>query len=77
MATTKKSSWKTTTTGIASLVAAIAIAVIALFDNDPSTKVDIQSILTAVTALGIGIPSFLQGLFARDNNVSSEDAGAK
>lgn len=63
-------SWKTTTAGIAAAVAAIANAVANHFDGDPATKAEWGLVIAAVTAA--------VGLFkARDNDVSSEDAGAK
>lgn len=65
-----KQSWKTTAAGIAAIVAAAATAVVALFDADPTTVPDWGAVAAAVMA-GLGL------LFARDNNVSSESAGAK
>jgi hypothetical protein len=63
-------SWKTTAAGISAAVAAIASAVSALVDNNPATNPDWAAVIAAVTA-GIGL------VFARDNKVTSEDAGAK
>lgn len=63
-------SWKTTVTGIAAVLTAIGSALTALFDNDPNTTLDVAVTASAIMA-GIGL------IFARDNNVSSEDAGAK
>ncbi len=63
-------SWKTTVAGIAAIVAAIALAVKAEFDGDPATVADWAAAVTAILA-GIGL------ILARDNNVTSEDAGAK
>lgn len=63
-------SWKTTVTGIAAVLTAVGAALTALFDNDPNTTLDITVTASAIMA-GIGL------IFARDNNVSSEDAGAK
>ena len=63
-------SWRTTTAGIAAIVVALGTAVGALFDADPLTIPDWGAVAAAVMA-GIGL------LAARDNNVSSEQAGAK
>lgn len=63
-------SWRTTTAGIAAIVVALGTAVGALFDADPLTLPDWGSVAAAVMA-GIGL------LAARDNKVSSEQAGAK
>jgi hypothetical protein len=63
-------SWRTTTAGIAAIVVAIGTAVGALFDADPLTLPDWGAVAAAVMA-GIGL------LAARDNKVSSEQAGAK
>lgn len=63
-------SWKTTTAGIAAIVAALATAVGALFDADPVTMPDWGAVAAAVMA-GIGL------IAARDNGVTSEQAGAK
>lgn len=62
-------SWKTSTAGIAAIVAALATAVGALFDADPNTLPDWGAVAAAVLA-GIGL------IAARDNNVTSEQAGA-
>lgn len=63
-------SWKTTTAGIAGLVALVATAVKAYTDNDPATNPDWSALIAAGTAL-VGL------LFARDNSVTSEQAGLK
>jgi len=63
-------SWRTTTAGIAAIVVAVGTAVVALFDADPLTIPDWGAVAAAVMA-GIGL------LAARDNKVSSEQAGAK
>lgn len=62
-------SWRTTTAGIAAIVAAIGTAVVALFDTDPATLPDWGAVAAAVLA-GIGL------IAARDNRVTSEQAGA-
>ncbi len=63
-------SWRTTTAGVAAIVVAIGTAVGALFDADPLTLPDWGAVAAAVMA-GVGL------LAARDNKVSSEQAGAK
>jgi hypothetical protein len=63
-------SWKTTLTGIAAILTAVGAALTAIFDNNPNTTIDVAVTASAVMA-GIGL------IFARDNNVTSEDAGAK
>lgn len=62
-------SWRTTTAGIAAIVTAVATAIGAMADNDPMTNPDWGAVVAAVFA-GIGL------LSARDNKVSSEQAGA-
>jgi len=63
-------SWKTTTAGIAAIVAAVATALVALFDGDPLTLPDWGAVGAAIM-VGAGL------IVARDNNVTSEQAGAK
>lgn len=63
-------SWKTTVAGIAAIIAAIALAISNEFDSDPATIADWGVVLATVIA-GVGL------LFARDNDKSSEDVGAK
>lgn len=43
---------------------------IAVLDSDPETLFDVKVLLAGLAAMGIGF-------FARDNKVTSEDAGAK
>lgn len=64
------SSIKTTAAGVCAIIAALAGACSALFDGNPSTSPDWASVGAAIMA-GIGLIS------ARDNSVSSEQAGAK
>ncbi len=63
-------SWRTTIFGAGGLLTTLAVIASALFDGDPDTVVNwaiiIPSISTSVALL-----------FARDNAVSSEKAGAK
>ena len=65
-----KGSWRTTGSGAAVILTALAAAVTALSDNDPNTQVNVQATITALVA-GFGL------IMARDNKVSSEDAGIK
>lgn len=65
-----KKSWKTTTAGIGAILVAWGSALTAMFDNDPTTTADWGAVFAAVIA-GIGL------LAARDNDVSSEQAGVK
>jgi hypothetical protein len=63
-------SWRTTAVGALGAVAILIHQAVALFDDDPLTKLNPDAIMTALGILGVGI-------FARDNKVSSETAGAK
>ena len=45
---------KTTLAGIGSILAAVGFALKAIFDNDPTTNVDIGATIAAVTA-GVGL----------------------
>jgi len=63
-------SWKTSVLGITAIVTAIGNAIPLLLDNNPATNPDWGSLIAIVSA---GV----MGLFARDNNVSSEQAGVK
>lgn len=65
-----KKSWKTTVTGIATIVVAIGTAVIAQFDDNVSTEPNWGAVVAGLTA-GAGL------IAARDNTVTSEQAGAK
>lgn len=64
-----KNSWKTSAAGIGAILVAVGSALGATFDNDPATVADWGAVVAALIA-GIGL------LFARDNNVTSEQAGA-
>lgn len=63
-------SWKTTAGGIVFAVSLISGEVYKLLDDDPKTEPSIAVIIAAIGALGLGVN-------ARDNNVTSEQAGAK
>ena len=63
-------SWRTTGGGIALALSAIATALTALTDNNPATNVDWVSVGGQIAAAWALIQ-------ARDNKVSSEQAGLK
>lgn len=63
-------SWKTTAAGIGAILVAVGGAMSAMFDADPATVPDWGAVIAAIIA-GIGL------ITARDNNVSSEQAGVK
>lgn len=63
-------SWKTTLAGIGAALVAIGAALEAQFDGDPATAADWGIVITAIIA-AVGL------WLARDNDVSSERAGAK
>ncbi len=65
-----KTSWRTTVFGAGGLVTVIAATANALFDGNPNTNPDWAMVAAAVAAC-IGL------VFARDNKVSSEEAGIK
>lgn len=62
-------SWKTTLAGIAGIIGMLSTAVSAMLDGNPATVPQWEIVIPAViTSAGL--------LFARDNNVTSEQAGA-
>lgn len=63
-------SWKTSAAGIGAILIAVGSALNATFDSDPATVADWGAVFAALIA-GIGL------IFARDNKVTSEQAGAK
>jgi len=63
-------SWQTTTMGVIGIVIAVANAISAFVDGNPATNVDFAVLITQIT-MGLGL------IKARDNGVSSEEAGAK
>lgn len=65
-----KGSWKTTSAGVLAGIAIIATQASYLLDADPATVFSVEACLAALGMIGIGF-------FARDNNVSSEQVGAK
>jgi hypothetical protein len=62
-------SWKTTAAGIVAGLAVILTQVAYLLDADPETVFSLEAVIAALGVMGIG-------WFARDNNVTSEQAGA-
>ena len=65
-----KRSWKTTVGGVALIAGAAAQIIAALVDSDPTTVAN-WDLAYAQIAAGVAL------LFARDNNVTSEEANAK
>jgi len=63
-------SWKTTVLGIAGILSALCSVATSLLDGNTATNPDWTITVTAITT-GFGL------IFARDNGVSSEQAGAK
>ncbi len=70
MKTALVKSWKTTVCGLIVAVILILKQIGNLLDDDPETVMSVEMILGALAALGIGV-------CARDNGVSSREAGAK
>lgn len=65
-----KHSWRTTVTGVLTIIGAVASAAKALLDGDAATNPDWLVVSAAVTA-GWGL------ITARDNKVSSDDLNLK
>lgn len=63
-------SYRTTLMGIVAILSAIVSAATPLLDTDPATNPDWTSVSAAIAG-GLGL------IFARDNKVTSEEAGAK
>lgn len=62
-------SWRTTILGFLALSGAVVQFGTALLDGDPSTVPDVDTVLLALAGAGL--------MAARDNKVTSEQAGAK
>ena len=68
-----KGSWRTTAAGVLGSLMILMSNAVAVIDNDPATVINLQIVLAEVGTLAMGL-----GLMAaRDNGVSSEQAGAK
>lgn len=66
-------SWRTTVCGVLAAISGLIPQVIAMLDSDPNTTWTFEGIAAAVTGILIAL-----GLVAaRDNKVTSEEAGAK
>ena len=63
-------SWKTTASGFIAGLMMIFGQFQSVFDNDPKTNPSVEVVGAALGLMGIGF-------FARDNKVTSEQAGAK
>jgi len=63
-------SWRTTTLGVTAIGIAVLNVAKAIFDGDPATNFDWPTV-SAQVAAGWGL------IVARDNSVTSEQAGAK
>jgi hypothetical protein len=70
MSAAMKGSWKTTLLGLGPGVAVLLMQLSYFIDGNPSTVVNFNEVLVALGVLGVG-------LAARDNSVSSEQAGVK
>ena len=66
----RKYNIRTSVLGVGTILVAVAGALVALTDADPATVPEWDTVIAAITA-GVGL------LFARDSNVTSEQAGAK
>lgn len=66
----KRRSAKTTAAGVLAFLAILISGGLALLDDDPNTNPDYGALIAAGTAAA-GL------LFARDHDVTSEEAGAK
>lgn len=70
MSAVKKGSWKTTVAGLLTGLASLAFQLSYFLDDNPATVVNFNEVWIALGVLSVG-------LAARDNSVSSEQAGVK
>lgn len=70
-------SWKSTTAGIVALVAVISGALSLLLDDNPETNPDWNVVFAVAASIIAQIFNGVGLLFTRDNNITSEEAGAK
>jgi hypothetical protein len=63
-------SWQTTVAGVTAILAIVVGVVKVLTDGDPATNPDWNAVVA-------GLSAGVVGLCARDNKVSSEQAGVK
>jgi len=71
---------KTTFAGIALVIGMILVALASLFDGNSATNPEWANLINALKDIGwisAGLAGSLIGLFARDNDKSSEDVGLK
>ena len=61
-------SWRTTLAGWLVVIGGIATQLSYLLDNDPNTVISVEAIVTLLAGIGL--------IAARDNGVTSEEAGA-
>lgn len=67
----RHASWKTTAIGVVTGIVMLGSAFLAQTDDNPDNDPDWLTVVPlALSAMGIGV-------FARDNNRSSEDVGAR
>jgi hypothetical protein len=66
----RRSSWKTSITGLMAGLSLLLAQAMTLTDEDPLTNPEYALVIS-------GISMIMMGLSARDNNVTSEQAGLK
>ena len=67
-----KKSTRTTLTGWAMFLGVLLIALGSAFDSNPETMADWAGVSQAFGGLGLGFGGLLNGVFSRDDNVTSE-----